>query len=91
MATSGSLARKHQPNATITSVGREYRAGKRYSKRGLAYLIVVRSRRAEVTPTGTGDAQTGGGSIVVEQPEPNTVIVTMGGSDVWTVLHHRIG
>jgi hypothetical protein len=29
--------------------------------------------------------------IVVEQPEPNTVIVTMGGSDVWTVLHHRIG
>ena len=91
MATSGSLARKHQPPATITSVGREYRAGKRYSKRGLAYLIVVRSRRAEVTPTGTGDAQTGGGSIVVEQPEPNTVIVTMGGSDVWTVLHHRIG
>jgi len=44
-----------------------------------------------VTTTGTGDAHTGGGSIVVEQPEPNTVIVTMGGSDVWTVLHHRIG
>ena len=44
-----------------------------------------------MTPTGTGDAHTGGGSIVVEQPEPNTVVVTMGGSDVWTVLHHRIG
>jgi len=91
MATSGSLARKHQPNATITSVGREYRAGKRYSKRGLAYLIVVHSRRAEVTPTGTGDPQTGGGSIVVEQPGPNTVIIAMGGSDVWTVRHYRIG
>jgi hypothetical protein len=35
-----------------------------------------------VTPTRTKDAQTGGGSIVVEQPEPNTVIVTMGGSAV---------
>ena len=58
---------------------------------GPAYQIVLRSRRAEVTPTRTKDAQTGGGSIVVEQPEPNTVIVTMGGSDVWTVLHHRIG
>jgi hypothetical protein len=57
---------------------------------GPAYLIVLRSRRAEVTPTRTEDAQTGGGSIVVEQPEPNTIIVTMGGSDVWTVLHHRI-
>ena len=49
---------------------------------GPAYQIVLRSRRAEVTPTRTGDAQTGGGSIVVEQPEPNTVIVTMGGSAV---------
>jgi hypothetical protein len=35
-----------------------------------------------VTPTRTKDAQTGGGSIVVEQPEPNTIVVTMGGSAV---------
>ena len=49
---------------------------------GPAYQIVLRSRNAEVTPTRTKDAQTGGGSIVVEQPEPNTVVVTMGGSAV---------
>jgi hypothetical protein len=47
-----------------------------------AYQIVLRSRHAEVTPSRTKDAQTGGGSIVVEQPEPNTIIVTMGGSAV---------
>jgi hypothetical protein len=35
-----------------------------------------------VTPTRTKDAQTGGGYIVVEQPEPNTIVVTMGGSAV---------
>src|SRR5262245_51906100 len=49
---------------------------------GPAYLIVLRSRRAEVTPTRNKDAQTGGGSILVEQPEPNTIVVTMGGSAV---------
>jgi hypothetical protein len=49
---------------------------------GPAYQIVLRSRHAEVTPTRTKDAQTGGGSIVVEQPEPNTIVVTMGGSAV---------
>src|SRR5262245_40102345 len=49
---------------------------------GPAYEIVLRSRRAEVTPARSKDAQTGGGSIVVEQPEPNTVVVTMGGSAV---------
>jgi hypothetical protein len=49
---------------------------------GPAYQIVLRSRHAEVTPTRTREAQTGGGSIVVEQPEPNTIIVTMGGSAV---------
>jgi hypothetical protein len=49
---------------------------------GPAYQIVLRSRRSEVTPTRTKDAQTGGGSIVVEQPEPNTVVITMGGSAV---------
>jgi hypothetical protein len=49
---------------------------------GPAYQIVLRSRHAEVIPTRTKDAQTGGGSIVVEQPEPNTIVVTMGGSAV---------
>jgi hypothetical protein len=49
---------------------------------GPAYQIVLRSRHAEVTPTRTKDAQTGGGWIVVEQPEPHTIIVTMGGSAV---------
>jgi hypothetical protein len=47
-----------------------------------AYRIVLRSRHAEVTPMRTKDAQTGGGSIVVEQPDPNTIVVTMGGSAV---------
>jgi hypothetical protein len=49
---------------------------------GPAYQIVLRSRHAEATPTRLKDAQTGGGSIVVEQPEPNTIVVTMGGSAV---------
>jgi hypothetical protein len=49
---------------------------------GPAYQIVLRSRSAEAIPTRTKDAQTGGGSIVVEQREPNTIIVTMGGSAV---------
>ncbi len=49
---------------------------------GPAYQIVLRSRHAEVTPTRTKDAQTGGGWILVEQPEPHTIIVTMGGSAV---------
>lgn len=47
-----------------------------------AYQIVLRSRHAEVAPTRTKDTQTGGGSIVVEQPEPHTIVVTMGGSAV---------
>lgn len=49
---------------------------------GPAYQIVLRSRRAEATPLRTKDSQTGGGSIVVEQPEPNTIVVTMAGSAV---------
>jgi hypothetical protein len=49
---------------------------------GPAYQIVLRSRHAEVTPTRTKDAQTGGGSIVVEQPEPHTIVVTMAGAAV---------
>jgi hypothetical protein len=56
---------------------------------GPAYQIVLRSRRAEVTLTRTGDAQTGGGSIVVEQPEPDTIIVTMAGSAVVGSDCHR--
>lgn len=47
---------------------------------GPAYQIVLRSRTAEVTPHRSKDAQTGGGWINVEQPEPNTIVVTMGGS-----------
>src|SRR5260370_41510849 len=46
---------------------------------GPAYQIVLRSRHAEVTPTRTKDAQTGGGGVVVEQPEPTSILVTMGG------------
>ena len=49
---------------------------------GPAYQIVLRSRHAEATPHRTKDAQTGGGSIVIEQPEPNTIVVTMGGAAV---------
>lgn len=49
---------------------------------GPPYQIVLRSRQAEVTPTRSKDAQTGGGSILVEQPEPHTIVVTMGGSVV---------
>jgi hypothetical protein len=56
---------------------------------GPAYLIVLRSRSAEVTPSRTKEAQTGGGSIVVEQPEPNTIVVTMGGSAVAGSECHR--
>src|SRR5262245_34841624 len=56
---------------------------------GPAYQIVLRSRHAEVTPTRTKDAQTGGGSIVVEQPEPNTIVVTMAGSAVAGSSCHR--
>jgi hypothetical protein len=49
---------------------------------GPAYQIVLRSRHAEVTPNHARDAQTGGGYILVEQPEPNTIVVTMAGSAV---------
>lgn len=47
-----------------------------------AYQIVLRSRTAEVTPHRSKEAQTGGGSIVVDQVELNTITVTMGGSAV---------
>jgi hypothetical protein len=49
---------------------------------GPAYQIVLGSRHSEATPNRTKEAQTGGGWVVVEQPEPNTIIVTMGGSAV---------
>jgi hypothetical protein len=49
---------------------------------GPAYQIVLRSRLAEVTPHRSHDAQTGGGWVVVEQPDLNTIVVTMGGSAV---------
>jgi len=49
---------------------------------GPAYIIVLRSRHADVVPNRTRDAQTGGGSILVEQPDSNTIAFTMGGSAV---------
>src|SRR5262249_8195455 len=58
---------------------------------GPAYQIVLRSRKAEVTPLRLPlgkclrcckEAQTGGGSILVEQPEPNTIVILMAGSAV---------
>lgn len=49
---------------------------------GPAYQIVLRSRVGEAAPSTTKDAQTGGGSVIVEQPEPHTIVVTMGGSAV---------
>jgi hypothetical protein len=47
-----------------------------------AYRIVLRNRHAEVTPAKHHIAQTGGGWITVDQPEINTIVVTMGGSTV---------
>lgn len=47
-----------------------------------AYQIVLRSRTATATPNRTKDAQTGGGSISVEQADPNTIVITMGGAAV---------
>jgi hypothetical protein len=49
---------------------------------GPAYQIVLRSRHAEVTPVRFKDAETGGGAIVVEQPEPNTIVIAMTGAAV---------
>lgn len=49
---------------------------------GLAYGIVLRSRHAEAAPMRLKGAQTGGGAILVEQPEPNSVVVTMTGAAV---------
>jgi hypothetical protein len=52
------------------------------SPAGPSYQIVLRSRQAEVTPNRTREAQTGGGAILVEQSEPNTIVVTMRGAAV---------
>jgi hypothetical protein len=52
------------------------------SSAGPAYRFVLRSRQAETTPSQCNRAQTGGGWIEVNQPEPNTVLVTMGGAAV---------
>jgi len=49
---------------------------------GPAYQIVLRSRHSQVTPAKYERSQTGGGSILIAQPEPNTIVVTMGGSAV---------
>lgn len=45
-----------------------------------AYRIVLRSREAQATPQFSKTSQTGGGSIIVDQPSPNTVVIRMGGS-----------
>ena len=47
-----------------------------------AYQIVLRSRHAQASPATFERSQTGGGSIVVEQPALNTIVITMGGSAV---------
>jgi hypothetical protein len=51
---------------------------------GPAYQIVLRSRHSHATPDKSKShrAQTGGGSITIEQPEPNTIVITMGGAAV---------
>lgn len=49
---------------------------------GPAYQIVLRSRTAQANPSKTKDAQTGGGTVLVEQPEPNTIVVVMTGAAV---------
>lgn len=55
---------------------------------GPGYQIVLRSRHAQASPSKDKRSQTGGGSIVVEQPELNTIVVTMGGSAVAGSSHH---
>lgn len=48
-----------------------------------AYQIVLRTRHAQASPEKCHKhAQTGGGAILVEQPEPNTILVTMSGAAV---------
>lgn len=64
--------------ASLTSMGRTYSQ----APADAAYQIVLRSRNAQVTPTKFELAQTGGGSILVTQAEPNTIVVTMSGSSV---------
>jgi hypothetical protein len=68
--------------AAVLAPAAAFAAGPPPAPPGPAYQIVLRSRNAQATPTRTKDAQTGGGSVVVEQPEPNTIVVTMGGSAV---------
>jgi hypothetical protein len=46
------------------------------------YQIVLRSRGAQANPTKSKDAQTGGGTVLVEQPEPNTIVIAMTGAAV---------
>lgn len=53
-----------------------------------AYQIVLRSRNADATPYREKGAQTGGGAIEVEQPEPNTIVIRMTGSAASSSLGH---
>ena len=45
-----------------------------------AYRIVLRSRESQATPAKSKTSQTGGGSIVIDQPAGDTVVIRMGGS-----------
>ncbi len=47
---------------------------------GPAYHIVLHSRHAQAAPQRSRDAQTGGGSILVEQIEPHTIVISLFGS-----------
>lgn len=47
---------------------------------GSAYRIILRSRESQATPAKSKASQTGGGSIVVDQPSADTVVIRMGGS-----------
>lgn len=44
--------------------------------------LVLGSRSAKVTPCRTGCTHTGGGNIDVQQPSPDTIVVTMSGAAV---------
>lgn len=45
-----------------------------------AYRIVLRSRESQATPAKSKTSQTGGGSIVIDQPSADTIVIRMGGS-----------
>jgi hypothetical protein len=77
----GRLHRRPTPASECSGRGRRVRCRER--PRGEPpHQIVLRSRNARADPTKTKDAQTGGGAVLVEQPERNTILVTMTGAAV---------